>query len=273
MDKQRTNRDGNRRVVNGRLVYYQRTANQVFWEEVWESVMGPEYYKPFQNGKLFNFERMFKIHLPKNGLILEAGCGTAQWVVALNELGYNIIGLDYAIEAMRKARQMVGALPLVSGDLTALGISDNVFDAIISIGVVEHRCTGPEVFLYEMRRVLKPGGVMLISVPYFNPLRWWRTKHGAYQDDVSGLDFYQYAFTRQEFCEILEDAGYEIETTYSYSYKNCLSQELRWLKAIHPILRRALLKLTDFIPYVNSELGHMLMVVARKKLFVERGMI
>lgn len=268
MHKQMTNRDGNRRVENGRLVYYQRTANQGFWEEVWENVMRPEYYKPFQDGKLFNFERMFKIHLPKNGLILEAGCGTAQWVVALNALGYNSIGLDFAMEAMRKARQMAGSLPLVSGDLTTLGIVDDVFDAIISIGVVEHRHTGPEVFLHEMRRVLKPGGVLLVSVPYFNPLRWWRTRRGAYQDDVSGLDFYQYAFTRREFCTILEDAGYEIEATYSYSSKNCLSQELRWLQAVRPVLRRALLKLTDFIPYVKSELGHMQMVVVRKKFWL-----
>ena len=268
MDKQNTNRDGNRRVENGRLVYYQRTASPGYWEEVWENVMKPEYYKPFQIGKLFNFERMFKVHLPKDGFIIEAGCGTAQWVVALNALGYDCIGLDYAIEAMRRARQMVGPLPLVAGDLTNLGILDNVFDAIISLGVVEHLRTGPEVFLREMRRVLKPAGVMLISVPYFNSLRWWRARRGAYQDDVSGLDFYQYAFTRQEFCAILEDAGYEIETIYSYSYKNGLTQELRWLKAIHPFLRRVLLKLTDFIPYINSELGHMLMVVARNKQLV-----
>lgn len=265
MENRKSNRDGNRRVENGRLVYYHQTANQGYWEDVWESVLTPEYYKPFQNGKLFNFDSMFKLHLPKDGVILEAGCGTAQWVVALESLGYHCMGLDYAIDAMRKARQMVGPLPLVSGDLTALGILDNIFDAIISIGVVEHRRIGPEVFLHEMRRVLKPGGVMLISVPYFNPLRLWRANRGAYRDDVSDLDFYQYAFTRQEFCTILEDAGYEIETTYSYSHQHSLSQELRWLKGIHPFLRRILLKLSDFIPYVNSELGHMLMVVARKK--------
>lgn len=63
MERQRINRDGNRYVENGRLVYYQRTANQGFWEEVWENVMSPEYYKPFQDGILFNFDRMFKIHL------------------------------------------------------------------------------------------------------------------------------------------------------------------------------------------------------------------
>jgi len=259
------NRDGNRRIENGRLVYYHQTADQGYWENVWERELTSDYYKPFQAGRLYEFERFFKRHLPKDRLILEAGCGTPQWVVALNTLGYNCVGLDYAITALRKARQMAGPLRLVSGDLTALGMADDSFDAVISIGVVEHRKEGPEVFLNEMRRILNPGGLLLISVPYFNPLRRRRADHDAYQDDVTGLDFYQYAFTRTEFCEILENVGYQIEVVYSYAHQHSLSQELHWLKKIHPFLRRVLLKLSDFIPYVNTKLGHMLMVVARKK--------
>jgi SAM-dependent methyltransferase len=264
LNNPKSNRDGNRQIENGRLVYYHQIANQGYWETIWEKVLTSEYYKPFQAGKLYEFDKPFKRHLPKDGLILEAGCGTAQWVIALETLGYDCIGLDYAVDALRKARQMMGPLSLISGDLTSLGLVDDSFDAIISIGVVEHRREGPKVFLDEMHRVLKPGGVMLISVPYFNPLRLWRAARGAYQDEVNNLDFYQYAFTRQEFCAILEDAGYEIETTHSYAHQHSLSQELHWLKTIHPFLRRVLLKLSDFIPYVNSELGHMLMVVARK---------
>ncbi len=266
MNDQRLNHDGNRRIENGRLVYFHKTADQGYWENLWEQEFDPASYEPFRAGKLYNFDRPFKRHLPKDGLILEAGCGPAQLVVALDANGYNCIGLDYAIHAMRKARQIVGSLRLVSGDLTALGISNDAFDAIISIGVVEHRRSGPEVFLYEMRRILKPDGLLMISVPYFNPLRQWRASRGAYQDDVSGLDFYQYAFTRREFCKILEDVGYEIETTYSYSYQHSLSQELRWLKTVHPVLRGFVLRFSKYIPYVNSELGHMLMVVVRKKI-------
>ena len=174
------------------------------------------------------------------------------------------MGFDYAINAMRKARQIVGPLQLVAGDLTSIGVSNDVFDAIISIGVVEHRHAGPEVFLYEMRRILKPGGVLMISVPYFNPLRKWRAKHGAYQDNVNGLDFYQYAFSREEFCRILESTGYEIETTYSYAHQNTLTQELHWLNKMPGFIKKFILRISKHVPYVNSQFGHMLMVVARK---------
>lgn len=266
MDNLKSNRDGNRRVENGRLVYYQQTANQGFWEEVWFKEVSADYYKPFQAGKIHNFEKIMKRHLPQNGLILEAGCGTAQLVVALDANGYNCMGLDYALNAMRKARQMAGPLRLISGDLTAIGISDHVFVAVISIGVVEHREAGPDVFLDEMFRILKPGGLLLISVPYFNPLRQWRARRGAYQDNVQELAFYQYAFSRDEFCDFLKSAGYEIERIYSYAHQHSLPQELHWLNTIPPFLKKFILRISKYIPYVNSEIGHMLMVVARKRI-------
>lgn len=266
MDIINSNRDDNRRIENGRMVYYQLTANQDFWEDIWARDITPDYYKPFQSGHLFTFEKMFSRHLPKHGKILEAGCGTSQLVVALNVRGYNCIGIDFAAQTLRKAQHLIGPLKLISGDLTAIGVSSDSFDAIISIGVVEHRREGPDLFLKEKYRILKSGGVLLISVPYFNPLRRWRADWGAYQDDVSGLDFYQYAFSREEFCSILKSTGYEIETTYSYAHQNTLTQELHWLNKMPGFIKKFILRVSKHVPYVNSELGHMLMVVARKPI-------
>lgn len=258
------NRDGNRRLENGRLVYYKKTATSQFWEELWEKEITPHTYQAFKEGLLFEFEKMFTRHLPKNGKILEAGCGHAQLVVALNVRGYDCYGLDYAFQAMRRARQIAGDLRLVCGDITALGVASESFAAIISIGVVEHRRDGPEPFLQEMYRLLQPGGIMLISVPYFNPLRHWRAKRGAYRDDVSGLEFYQYAFSRNEFCQFLVNAGFDVEKTYTYSHQNTLNQELHWLNRLPAGLKKLILRISKHIPYINSQLGHMLMVVARK---------
>lgn len=259
------NRDSNRRVEGGRLVYYKQTADAGFWEEVWGKNITLEYYKPFQAGNVFTFEKIFKRHLPRHGRILEAGCGTAQLVTALNAREYNCWGLDFATRTLAKAQKLAGPLHLISGDLTALGIVDNSFDAVISIGVVEHRRSGPEPFLKEKFRILKPGGLLLISVPYFNPLRLWRAGRGAYKDDVSKLDFYQYAFTRQEFIDLLETAGFEVKTIYSYAHQNTLTQELHWLNEIPVFLKKVILRASKYVPYVNSEIGHMLMAVACKK--------
>lgn len=264
MTQTKKNQDGNRRLEGNRLVYYHKKADEKYWEDIWKPYANPEYYEPYKSGGLYNFKRIFTQHLPKNGMILEAGCGTAQYVVALNAKGYYCMGLDYEFQAMRTANTYAGPLRLVCGDVTALGMAKNSFDAIISIGVVEHRQAGPEPFLEEMYRILKPGGSLLISVPYFNPLRRWRAAHGAYQDEVGELVFYQYAFDKAEFCGFLEKAGFHIETYYTYSHQNTLTQELHWLKKIPESLKKLILRISKYMPYVNSEIGHMLMVVARK---------
>ena len=265
MVKMKPARDGNRQLEGDRLIYYNKKANEEYWKDLWSTFASKEYYEQFKMGALPSFEKIFTRHLPKHELVLEAGCGTAQYVKALNVRGYKCIGLDYELQAMQTANTYVGPLELVCSDITALGISENVFDAIISLGVVEHRRAGPEPFLAEMCRILKPNGVLLISVPYFNPLRRWRAAHGAYQDEVGDMDFYQYAFTRIEFYSFLEKAGFRIEKYYTYSHQNTLSQELYWLKRLPESLKKIILRISKYIPYVNSEIGHMVMVIARKR--------
>jgi SAM-dependent methyltransferase len=258
-------RDGNRRVKNSRLAYYKKNATLEFWEDLWKNTTDPQMYEPYLNGALFYFEKIFTKHLPPHCRVLEAGCGQAQYVVALNARGYDCIGFDYALHAMQEANAAVGNLPLTCGDITAMGFADDVFDAVISLGVVEHSETGPEKLLADMRRVLKPEGVLLISVPFFNSLRQWRARHGAYQDDVTGLGFYQYAFSFDEFSGFLRMAGFSVETYYTYSHQNTLRQELHWLKRLPVSMMNLILRFSKYVPYVNSQLGHMMLVVARKK--------
>ena len=259
-------RKGNRRVEGGRLVYYNKKATQGYWEDVWLKDLSLDFYKPFQVGNLFNFEKIFIRHLPKTGRILEAGCGTAQLVVALNAKGYHCLGTDFAISTLKKAQELIGPLELFASDLTTVGVVDGSFDAIISIGVVEHRQEGPEPFLNEKQRIMQPGGMLLISVPYFNPLRQWRAAKGAYQGNVDEYEFYQYAYPREEFLDFVRKAGFEIEAVYTYAHQNTLVEELEWLNQISGFLKKMILQVSKYVPYVNSELGHMLMVVARKKV-------
>jgi len=261
------NRDGNRRVEGKRLVYYNKNADRNHWEALWqEEMVSPQYFAQFLRGELKYFDRPFKRHLPESGIILEAGCGIGQWVVALRSRGYNCVGLDYVHESLERTNHVVGPLPFIASDVMALGLAEASFDAVISLGVVEHWREGPQALLREMRRILKPGGVLLVSVPYFQIFRQWRAQHGAYRDDVDGLDFYQYAFSKEEFVEILQELMFDVEAVYSYSQRKTLAEEFKWLKSLHPFLVKAIYKLSDSIPFINSEFGHMLMVVARKPM-------
>jgi SAM-dependent methyltransferase len=258
------NKDGNRRVENERLIYYFKNVDDQHWESLWEKTVKPNYFVPYQKGYLWLLEKVFTKHLPKNGLILEAGCGTSQWVIALRARGYNCIGVDYAMQALQRTSKIC-PITVFGGDLLQLGLAKESVDAIISLGVVEHRQTGPEPFLEEMSRVLKPGGLLLISVPYFHPLRRWRAAHGAYRDNVDGLGFYQQAFTFEEFSQIVVSHGYDIIDWTTYEHRQGLRQELPWMTKIGTIPSRILFKLTDYLPYIRKNLGHMLMLVGQKK--------
>jgi hypothetical protein len=81
---------------------------------------------------------------------------------------------------------------------------------------------------------------------------------------VEGLGFYQYAFTREEFCSILETAGFKIIAVSCYSHRKGIRQELKWIQASGPFLSRVFQKLSDYIPYVRNHFGHMLLVIAEK---------
>ena len=110
-------------------------------------------------------------YLPRRGKILEAGCGLGQWVVYYRRKGYLIEGVDYAEETIKRILEYDGKLPVKIADVRWLPYPDDYFDAYYSGGVIEHFEEGPYVVLQEAARVLKNGGILIISVPYMNLMR------------------------------------------------------------------------------------------------------
>ncbi|MBK5292066.1 MAG: class I SAM-dependent methyltransferase [Acidobacteriia bacterium] len=89
--------------------------------------------------------------------VLEVGSGTG----TLQDLVPDYTGLDLASSVQRYYHK-----PFVAASATAMPFADNSFDAIWSIWVVEH-IPEPERALMEMRRVLKPGGILLLAPAWF----------------------------------------------------------------------------------------------------------
>ncbi|MEW6682300.1 MAG: class I SAM-dependent methyltransferase [Nitrospirota bacterium] len=103
-------------------------------------------------------------HLPRCGLILDAGCGEGITLERLvRERGERrLLGVDRS-EENRQICVRHG-LPVIGGSVFELGIRSNSVDACLFLEVIEH-LDHPEAALREFARVLKVGGLLLVLFP------------------------------------------------------------------------------------------------------------
>lgn len=171
---------------------------------------------------------LFQRFLKPRALMLEGGCGRGQYVAYYTARGAKVIGLDFARDWLAKIHAEAPQLKLCTGDVATLPFRDGTFDLYYSGGVVEHFEAGADRALSEARRVLKPDGILLISVPYLSPLRKvlrlvrrddWRNVSGPSLDGdvMPGRQFYQYAYTVLEFERYLASAGFRVLETQGYA--------------------------------------------------------
>jgi SAM-dependent methyltransferase len=92
--------------------------------------------------------------LPKNGKVLEAGCGLGRYVKYLADEGYDIVGIELSGDAVRVVKRKTPELRLIQGDVLRLPFRTASIDGIISLGVIEHFIEGCDGPLREMHRVL-----------------------------------------------------------------------------------------------------------------------
>lgn len=199
--------------------------NHHVWEDNWAEA---DLDLAIQSAADDYLSRVFRRYFPRNGLILEGGCGLGQYVAYYRREGYNIVGIDFATSTVRKLKEIRPDLPVQVGDVTKLPFADDSVDCYYSGGVVEHFEEGPQKPLKEAWRVLKPGGRLLITVPYVNTIRRWRHRSKDPHPHDGGLkkwadwfgrepppspefSFSEYQMTRREFRACLEQAGFRIE--------------------------------------------------------------
>ena len=217
-----------KRMENGQLVYYCDKADAQYWDELWERSICKEYYEKYLNGNLDEYEQIFIKYLRKSDRIIEAGCGTARYVVALGAKGYSFIeGVEWGEKTVNSVIKLFPTLPVRVGDVANLKVPDNFYDVYISLGVVEHRIEGPEPYLDESFRILKSGGIAIISVPYVNMLRRIKGLLGRYENNnLLDHDFYQYAFSHSKFVKYLQKSGYKVVETKSIAGYFGLQEEI-----------------------------------------------
>jgi 2-polyprenyl-6-hydroxyphenyl methylase/3-demethylubiquinone-9 3-methyltransferase len=136
------------------------------YEGVWEAL--PEGLQPsladarlaFLLGSLGGSER-----------VLDLGCGEGWFTQALREAGFAVVGADVAQEPLRRARRRDPELDLqLLDEQGPWPFADAQFDAVWAGETIEH-VADTAAWLSELRRVLRPDGVLLLSTPTHDLLR------------------------------------------------------------------------------------------------------
>ena len=156
--------------------------------------------------------------------VLDAGCGTGGDAMSLRRYG-TVVGLDYASEA---AALVADRLPgrFARGSVLALPFADSSFDLVASYDVLYHRAVPAEApALAETRRVLRPGGRLIIRLPAYE---WLRSRHDRQVHT-------RRRYTAPELRTLLVEAGFTVERcTYVLSLLFPLPVAARLLERLAP---------------------------------------
>lgn len=109
---------------------------------------------------------VFREHVPLDAHILDFGCGYGRTLAELSDAGYAALtGLDFSQSLVERGRAEHPGLDLIAYPGGQLPFPDNSFDAAVMLGVftcMAETKTQAEA-LMEIRRVLRPGGVLYIN--------------------------------------------------------------------------------------------------------------
>jgi SAM-dependent methyltransferase len=134
--------------------------------------------------------------------VLEAGCGEGYGADLIAGVARRVIALDYDEATVAHVRARYPRVDIHHGNLAALPLADASVDAVVNFQVIEHLWDQPQ-FVGECLRVLRPGGLLLMSTPNritFSPGR-----------DTPVNPFHTRELNAAELTELLTTAGFETE--------------------------------------------------------------
>jgi len=184
-----------------------------YWEKIWRELGGPQRgdSKIFRREECRIMDPYLRL-LPKNARLLDGGCGLGEWTVHFSMRGYSVLGMDIASDTIEKLKELFPDVDFVVGDIRNTGLESKLFDCIFSWGVFEHFEEGMQPCIREAYRLLKPCGLLFISVPYDNLRHALRSIRDHKQADFSDkkFRFYQWRFTRKELRTELCLGGFDV---------------------------------------------------------------
>jgi SAM-dependent methyltransferase len=139
------------------------------------------------------------------GAVLDAGCGPGQWTNFLHEAGIRVLGVDLVPEFIEHARVAYPGIPFRTGSLDALDVRTGTVGGVLAwYSLIHHEPHRIRTPLLEFRRVLSPGGALLIG--FFDG-------HVVEKFDHAVIPAYQWPVS--DLCDELVAAGFDVVETHA----------------------------------------------------------
>jgi 2-polyprenyl-3-methyl-5-hydroxy-6-metoxy-1,4-benzoquinol methylase len=211
-------------------------------QELRQRVAESSCYTDDQTSKLPFFTRRAETLLSRveetiaPGRLLDIGCAIGTELVVAGRRGWEATGIELSTESVRYARDR--GLTVLDVPLHECGFSDGEFDLVTLNHVLEH-IHEPKPFLEEVRRVLKPDGLLFIAVPNVNGLkRYWlgRNYHWIFHAD------HFLHFSPTSLSRLLRRHGFtplELSTSRCCDFHDELADRTAAFRAVNALVERA----------------------------------
>ena len=175
-----------------------------------------QHYLPEEKNSIESWKKMMRpifhraAHLLQQyseaGRLLDVGTGFGFFLAEMKKRGWEVTGVEISQKAMDYARNVFG-LDIHPGPLEKATFPDHYFNTVTGFYVIEH-LPDPMDFLRECRRILRPGGLLLLRYPHTTPiknlLKFFGIKNRLYDLPAHLSDF-----SPQTIEQSLKRAGFE----------------------------------------------------------------
>jgi ubiquinone/menaquinone biosynthesis C-methylase UbiE len=147
--------------------------------------------------------------------LLDIGCGEGlqlEWIHKRYS-HINLSGIDISEKRVERARERIPAANVIARSATVegFGFETGSFDRAICSEVLEH-LPQPEKVLINAYEVLKPGGLLVVSVPYVQKLVWVICMHCGKLTSDGHIN----SFDEAKITSILKDVGFKVISAQGY---------------------------------------------------------
>jgi ubiquinone/menaquinone biosynthesis C-methylase UbiE len=183
----------------GSMSYVQRIED--YYEQLWERL--PDKLDPPD----YELRRSFALDGVEPGdRVLDLGCGEGAFTQTLDDAASSVVGVDVARAALERARRRHPKLDFRLARIAEpLPFDDCVFDLVWASEVIEH-VADTAAWLSELRRVLRPGGRLLLTTP--NHPRAALLLHGI-ERFAEPLGDHLHLYTARALTTTLSEFGFE----------------------------------------------------------------